>query len=173
MTLAQTIHPDRRSVLLKNLLLFPLVALLLISFSNREIRYDTTKGLNEESEWNISQLKIEIKDDLSLWLNDQPVKLDKLTDQMLQIVPPKSLRNSIFINASPAIEIPDWLMNQLHKELGKLGIKTIEINTQRPKINHYDDDKKPVFATHEKIQGGATEEQLKIFKNLGLYSKMS
>ncbi|MCW5517228.1 M56 family metallopeptidase [Muriicola sp. Z0-33] len=161
-----TSQTSRRSILLKNLLLLPLIGLLLISFSNKEIHYETAEGISEESELNISQLKIEIKDDLSLWLNDQQVELDKLTGQMLQIVPPKSLSNSIFINASPDIEIPDWLINQLHIELGKLGIKTIEINTRLPKINHYDDDKKPVFARHEKIQGGATEEQLKIFKKL-------
>ena len=92
--------------------------------------------------------------------------METLSDKVLQFVSPTALTNTILINASPEIEVPDWLMTQLHQELGKLGITNIQIHTETAKINNYDENKKPIVSPNEAVQGGATEKQLKTFARL-------
>ena len=157
---------SKKSFALRSLLLFPLLMLLLFSFSTTEKHYKTITHVYDQPGFITSRLKIEIRADLSLWVNDSPVALNTLSDKILEIVSPKALTASLLINASPDTEVPDWLINELHEELGKLGIKTVQINTNASEVNDYDDNREAIVVSHEKTQSGASKQELIVYGQL-------
>ncbi len=157
---------SKRTLWFKSLLLLPLTTLLLVSFSTTEIKYAKVDRIIEDTYLESAQVKIEIKEDLSLWLNDSPIAVSELSQGILQITSPTGIGNTIVISASPEIDIPTDLIKQLQKELSEIGIKTIKLNTLDIYVNEFPDDKQPIVVPHESDQGGASKAQMEQYIRL-------
>ena len=73
---------SKRAVWLKSLFLLPLTALLLLSFSKTEIIYSEADRIIEDTYLEESaEIKIEIKEDLGIWLNGSKIAVTSLAEK--------------------------------------------------------------------------------------------
>ncbi|MEM7382422.1 MAG: M56 family metallopeptidase, partial [Bacteroidota bacterium] len=159
---------SKRVLWLKGLLLLPLTVLLLVSFSTTEIRYREAYPHEKITLSESIEVRALIKPDLSLWLNDKQVAISDLSEKLLEIVPAKSIKNSLVVSTSPGIEIPAELLRQLKVELREIGISTLKLNNQELHINEFPEDPKPVLARHGTEKQGASEQQLEAYNKLAM-----
>jgi len=121
---------SKKAVFLRSLLLLPLLAVLVLSFSQTNLKQ---VSLSNNTSQIINDVNIEIIENGNLIMNNEVVPLEEISQEAIKVNPnlePRYLRNYVTANILYA-ENQTELIEKVEDELQKLGISNIEHISKR------------------------------------------
>ncbi len=113
-------HTSKKAVLLRSLLLLPLLAILLLGFSE-------TKSIEVEATPPSITIRIDIKNNNEIWLKENPIKLENIASKILEITSTKESGAILKIEIATPEALQSKFLSQLNKELEKVKPTTINV----------------------------------------------